>query len=146
MCRLSHSRRKGHCHTPKRRCLDWWCNVPFFCGYAKRYFYGFSDGFSFLLSICTGSGKVVECISLPHEWNKRPYTVGQISKNDSCRPAKQASSERKHSYFLYGTEQHLFGFHNRRLTSSKNSDSPLPLENILLLYSPPHNRTFDVSE
>ena len=46
MCRLSHSRRKGHCLTPKRS-LDWWCNAPFFCGYAKRCFYGFSDDFLF---------------------------------------------------------------------------------------------------
>ena len=46
MCRLSHSRRKGHCLTPKRS-LDWWCNAPFFCGYAKRCFYEFSDDFLF---------------------------------------------------------------------------------------------------
>ena len=101
MCRLPHSRRKGHCLTPKR-CLDWWYNAPFFCGYAKRCFYGFSDDFSFSLSICAGSGKYAECVSLPHEWSKRPHTAGQTGKNDCCRPVEQVPSDRKHSYFFVG--------------------------------------------
>ena len=56
----------------------------------------------FLLSlpICAGSGIYAECVSLPHEWNRRPHTAGQTGKNDCCHPAGQVQSDRKHSYFL----------------------------------------------
>ena len=61
VCRLPHSRRKGHCLTPKR-CLGWWSNAPFFCAYVKRCFYGFSDDFSFSLSLFAGSGKWMQSV------------------------------------------------------------------------------------
>ena len=77
VCRLPHSRRKGHCLTPKR-CLDWWRNAPFFCAYAKRCFYGLPDDFSFLAVLLCRKRKVnAECVSLPHEWNRRPHTAGK---------------------------------------------------------------------
>ena len=62
VCRLPHSRRKGHCLTPKR-CLDWWCDAPFFCAYAKRCFYGFSNDFSFFAVSFAGSGKWMQSVS-----------------------------------------------------------------------------------
>ena len=77
VCRLPHSRRKGHCLTPKR-CLDWWSNAPFFCAYVKRCFYGFSDDFSFFAVSFRRKRKVnAECVSLPHEWNRQSHTAGK---------------------------------------------------------------------
>ena len=100
VCRLPHSWRKGHCLTPKR-CLDRWSNAPFFCAYAKRCFYGLPDDFSFLAVLLCRKRKVnAECVSLPHEWNRRPHTAGQTGKNDCCHPAEQVPSDRKQSYFL----------------------------------------------
>ncbi|EYB14408.1 hypothetical protein M140_2182 [Bacteroides fragilis str. S38L3] len=37
--------------------LMYYCNAPFFCGYAKRCFYGVSDDFSFFVVPFAGSGK-----------------------------------------------------------------------------------------
>ena len=63
-------------------------------------FTGFQMIFLFSLSIHAGSGKDAECVSLPHEWSKRPHTAGQTGKKDCFRPAGQVQSDRKHSYFL----------------------------------------------
>ena len=56
--------------------------------------------FSFSQSICAGSGKDAECVSLPHEWSKRPHTAGQTGKKDCFHPTGQVQSDRKLSYFL----------------------------------------------
>lgn len=63
-------------------------------------FTGFHLIFLLSLPICAGSGIYAECVSLPHEWNRRPHTAGQTGKNDCCHPAGQVQSDRKHSYFL----------------------------------------------
>lgn len=99
MCRLPHSRRKGHCLTPKR-CLDWDAMPLSFVAMPRGAFTGFQMIFLFSLSICAGNGKDAECVSLPHEWNKRPHTAGQTGNKDCFRPAGQVQSDRKHSYFL----------------------------------------------
>ena len=65
-------------------------------------FTGFQMIFLFSLSICAGSGKYAECVSLPHEWSKRPHTAGQTGKKECCRPLEQVPSDWKHSYFLVG--------------------------------------------
>ena len=94
MCRLPHSRRKGHCLTPKR-CLDWWRNAPFFCVYAKRCFYGLPDDFSFLAVLLCRKRKVnAVCVSLPHEWNRRPHTAG--------KPGRMTVAIRRNKYHRIG--------------------------------------------
>ena len=94
VCQLPHSRRKGHCLTPKR-CLDRWSNAPFFCAYAKRCFYGISDDFFFSLSLLPEAES--ECrVCPPAPWMKQVAThSGQSGKNDCCRPAGQVLSDRK---------------------------------------------------
>ena len=73
---------------------------PFLLWLCQEVLLGFSDDFSFSLPICAGSGKDAECVSLPHEWSKRPHTAGQTGKNGCCRPVVQVPSDRKQSYFL----------------------------------------------
>lgn len=95
--RLLHSRRKGHCFTPKR-CLDWWCNAPFFCAYAKRCFYGISDDFSFFVVPLSRKRKAV-CYRSSHKWNKPLPTADKPGRMIvSTRPNKFCRI-RKQSYF-----------------------------------------------
>ena len=56
--------------------------------------------FFFCCPFCRKRKVNAECVSLPHEWNRRSHTAGQTGKNDCCRPAGQVPSERKQSYFL----------------------------------------------
>ena len=65
-------------------------------------FTGFQMIFLLSLPICAGSGIYAECVSLPHEWSKRPHTAEQTGKKECCRPVEQVPSDRKHSYFLVG--------------------------------------------
>lgn len=56
--------------------------------------------FFFRCLFCRKRKVNAECVSLPHEWNRRPHTAGQTGKNDCCHPAEQVPSDRKQSYFL----------------------------------------------
>ena len=42
--------------------------------------------FFFRCLFCRKRKVNAECVSLPHEWNRRPHTAGQTGKNDFIRP------------------------------------------------------------
>ena len=98
MCRLSHSRRKGHCLTPKR-CLDWWCNAPFFCGYAKRCFYGFSDDFSFFAVHLCRKRKGCRVCQLA-TWMKQAATHSRANREERLFPHDWTSTVGSETFIL----------------------------------------------
>ena len=51
--------------------------------------------FFFCCPFCRKRKVNAECVSLPHEWNRRSHTAGQTGKNDCCHPAGQVPSDRK---------------------------------------------------
>ena len=56
--------------------------------------------FFFCCPFCRKRKVNAECVSLPHEWNRRSHTAGQTGKKGCFRPAGQVQSDRKQSYFL----------------------------------------------
>ena len=110
MYRLSHSRRKGHCLTPKR-CLDRWSNAPFFCAYAKRCFYGFSNDFSFFAVSFAGSGKWMQSVSACPMNETGSHTQRAIREEWLLPPGwtSPVGSENNHTPFVVVCPFHASG-------------------------------------
>ena len=98
VCRLSHSRRKGHWLTPKQ-CLDWWCNAPFFCGYAKRCFYGFSDDFSFFVVHLCRKRNICRVRQLA-PWMKQAATHSRANREERMLPPGGTSAIGSETFIL----------------------------------------------
>ena len=110
MCRLPHSWRKGHCLTPKR-CLDRWSNAPFFCAYAKRCFYGFSNDFSFFAVSFAGSGKWMQSVSACPMNETGSHTQRAIREEWLLSPGwtSPVGSENNHTSFVVVCPFHASG-------------------------------------
>ena len=110
VCQLPHSRRKGHCLTPKR-CLDRWSNAPFFCAYAKRCFYGFSNDFSFFAVSFAGSGKWMQSVSACPMNETGSHTQRAIREEWLLSPGwtSPVGSENNHTSFVVVCPFHASG-------------------------------------
>ena len=75
------------------------CNVPFFCGYAKRCFYGFSDDFSFFAVHSCRKRKVCR-VCQPAPWMKQAATHSRANREERLFPPGWTSTVGSETFIL----------------------------------------------